>query len=137
MNESLLLIPIVIGAAVITMAVFLVLRNVLERRRQTIERRLKAVRPGQTVRIGGWLVEARGSDAAAHPGPAMVQPRASITRRPALEMASPREAVAPPKAVAVGQSAEMPLSPDTPALPGEFDLNLDLEVPAFLRRNEG
>ena len=25
----------------------------------------------------------------------------------------------------------------TPPLPGEFDLNLDLEVPAFLRRNEG
>ena len=24
-----------------------------------------------------------------------------------------------------------------PSLPGEFDLNLDLEVPAFLRRNEG
>ena len=22
-------------------------------------------------------------------------------------------------------------------LPGEFDLNLDLDVPAFLRRNEG
>jgi hypothetical protein len=28
----------------------------------TIERRLKDVRPGQTVRIDGWLVEARGSD---------------------------------------------------------------------------
>lgn len=28
----------------------------------SIERRLKAVRPGQTVRIDGWLVEARGSD---------------------------------------------------------------------------
>lgn len=27
-----------------------------------IERRLKAVRPGQTVRIGGWLVEAQASD---------------------------------------------------------------------------
>jgi hypothetical protein len=27
-----------------------------------IERRLKAVRPGQTVRIDGWLVEARSSD---------------------------------------------------------------------------
>jgi hypothetical protein len=27
-----------------------------------IERRLKAVRPGQTVRIDGWLVEARGTD---------------------------------------------------------------------------
>lgn len=28
----------------------------------SIERLLKAVRPGQTVRIDGWLVEARGSD---------------------------------------------------------------------------
>lgn len=28
----------------------------------TIERRLKDVRPGQVVRIDGWLVEARGSD---------------------------------------------------------------------------
>lgn len=27
-----------------------------------IERRLKAVRPGQTVRIGGWLVEAQARD---------------------------------------------------------------------------
>ena len=42
-----------------------------------------------------------------------------------------------PKAVAVGQtgSADMPLA--TPTLPGEFDLNLDLDVPAFLRRSEG
>lgn len=28
----------------------------------SIEKRLKAVRPGETVRIQGWLVEARGSD---------------------------------------------------------------------------
>jgi hypothetical protein len=28
----------------------------------TIERRLKGVRPGQVVRIDGWLVEARGTD---------------------------------------------------------------------------
>jgi hypothetical protein len=27
-----------------------------------IERRLKAVRPGQTVRIDGWLVEAQAND---------------------------------------------------------------------------
>lgn len=27
-----------------------------------VERRLKAIRPGQTVRIEGWLVEARGAD---------------------------------------------------------------------------
>jgi len=42
--------------------------------------------------------------------------------------------LSPPKAVAVGQT-DIPLA--TPSLPGEFDLNLDLEVPAFLRRNEG
>jgi hypothetical protein len=45
--------------------------------------------------------------------------------------------LAQPKAIAVGQnSRDIPLSAD-PALPGEFDLNLDLDVPAFLRRNEG
>jgi hypothetical protein len=41
-----------------------------------------------------------------------------------------------PKAVAVGQNGG-----DTAlgngSLPADFDLNLDLDVPAFLRRNEG
>ena len=61
----------------------------------------------------------------------MVQPRPTITRRPSLEMP-----LAAPKAVAVGQNAgDIPLG--TTAVPGEFDLNLDLDVPAFLRRNEG
>jgi hypothetical protein len=67
------------------------------------------------------------------PGPSVVQPRATITRRPALEMP-----LAAPKAVAVGQTGgDIPLAENTPSLPGEFDLNLDLDVPAFLRRNEG
>jgi hypothetical protein len=38
--------------------------------------------------------------------------------------------------MAVGQTGDIPLG-NTPALPGEFDLNLELDVPAFLRRNEG
>jgi cell division protein FtsZ len=64
----------------------------------------------------------------------MVQPRAaittSLTRRPPIEMP-----LAPPRAIAVGQNIEdVPL--DT-SESGEFDLNLDLDVPAFLRRNEG
>ena len=43
------------------------------------------------------------------------------------------------KAIAVGQNPgeDVPLSSNEPTLPGEFDLNLDLDVPAFLRRNEG
>jgi len=58
----------------------------------------------------------------------------TITRRAPIEMP-----LAAPKAVAVGQNsgADMPLSSNEPTLPGEFDLNLDLDVPAFLRRNEG
>jgi hypothetical protein len=51
-------------------------------------------------------------------------------RRPALEMP-----VAPPKAMAVGQTGDVAL--EAPAEAGEFDLNLELDVPAFLRRNEG
>jgi len=55
-----------------------------------------------------------------------------LTRRPPIEMP-----LAQPKAMAVGQNTgDIPLATD-PALPGEFDLNLDLDVPAFLRRNEG
>jgi hypothetical protein len=77
------------------------------------------------------------------PTPSVVQPRATITRRPSLEMPlyssahSPRDPITVPKAVAVGQNGDIPLTPETPSLPGEFDLNLDLDVPAFLRRNEG
>jgi hypothetical protein len=67
------------------------------------------------------------------PGPSVVQPRATITRRPPLEMP-----VSAPKAIAVGQNGGgVPPASNTPSLPGEFDLNLDLDVPAFLRRNEG
>jgi cell division protein FtsZ len=58
-----------------------------------------------------------------------IQPRATIVRRPSLELPLGNEAK-----VAVGQNTE---APGTPALPGEFDLNLDLDVPAFLRRSEG
>jgi cell division protein FtsZ len=82
--------------------------------------------------------------AAGDPAPAIGPPRVSITRRPPLEMALPNaanpragDAMNQPRAVAVGQSAEMPLTDSPPTLPGEFDLNLELEVPAFLRRNEG
>jgi len=62
----------------------------------------------------------------------IVQPRASIVRRPALDLP-----VVSARPIAVGQNGgDMPLSePD--GLPGEFDLNLDLDVPAFLRRSEG
>ena len=63
------------------------------------------------------------------PSPSVIQPRATIVRRPSLEMP-----VSAPKAVAVGQNA-VPM--DNASESGEFDLNLDLEVPAFLRRNEG
>ena len=61
-----------------------------------------------------------------------VQPRATIVRRPALDM--PAASVRP---VAVGQNGgDIPLAASQ-GLPGEFDLNLDLDVPAFLRRSEG
>jgi cell division protein FtsZ len=71
------------------------------------------------------------------PAPSIVQPRATITtggptilRRPSIEMP-----LAAPK-IAVGQNgADLPA--DDTAPPGEFDLNLELDVPAFLRRNEG
>jgi cell division protein FtsZ len=71
---------------------------------------------------------------------AAAQPRAGITpssspiitRRPPIEMP-----LTQPKAIAVGQnSIDEPLS-EPESTPGEFDLNLDLDVPAFLRRNEG
>ena len=72
------------------------------------------------------------------PTPVAVQPRATIT--PSLTRRAPIEMpLATPKAVAVGQNpgGDVPLSNSPAALPGEFDLNLDLDVPAFLRRNEG
>jgi hypothetical protein len=74
----------------------------------------------------------RASEAA----PSIVQPRASITpnitRRPPIEMP-----LATSRAVAVGQNGGDAPRGENPAVPGEFDLNLDLDVPAFLRRNEG
>jgi len=60
------------------------------------------------------------------------QPRASIVRRPAIDMPA-----ASARPVAVGQNGgDFPLA-EPEGLPGEFDLNLDLDVPAFLRRSEG
>jgi cell division protein FtsZ len=93
------------------------------------DRSTPAAAPMQTpVDMTAYSSHARSHE----PAPSAVQPRATIVRRPSLEMP-----VAAPKAVAVGQTgpADIPLA--TPSLPGEFDLNLDLEVPAFLRRNEG
>ncbi len=61
--------------------------------------------------------------------------RPTITRRSGLEM--PYVA---PKAAAAPAGAEIPLGESPSAMAAEFgelDLNLDLEVPAFLRRNEG
>ncbi|OFW41163.1 MAG: cell division protein FtsZ [Acidobacteria bacterium RIFCSPLOWO2_12_FULL_67_14b] len=85
--------------------------------------------PPQTpVDMTAYSSHRAGADSTA----ASVTPsRPTITRRPGLDMP-----LAAPKAVAAGQNGgDMPLEP--PALPGEFDLNLDLDVPAFLRRNEG
>jgi cell division protein FtsZ len=65
------------------------------------------------------------------PQPRAVISQPSIARRPPIEMP-----LSQPKAIAVGQNAGDPPLSNT-ALPGEFDLNLDLDVPAFLRRNEG
>src|SRR5687767_8888213 len=77
------------------------------------------------VDMTAYASPARSMEAAAP-----VQPRATITRRAALEMPIT------PRAVAVGQTSEVPMGQNA-QLPGEFDLNLDLDVPAFLRRNEG
>jgi cell division protein FtsZ len=91
------------------------------------ERSTPASAPMQTpVDLHAYTVPMRTTESA--PG---LQPRATIVRRPSLDL--PVE----PRAVAVGQNGgERPASKNA-ALPGEFDLNLDLEVPAFLRRNEG
>jgi hypothetical protein len=61
--------------------------------------------------------------------PSIVQLRATITRRPSFEMPP-----APPRAMAVGQTGDVPVDSTSP---GDLELNLDLEVPALLRRNEG
>jgi hypothetical protein len=60
-----------------------------------------------------------------------VPSRPTITRRAGLDMP-----YAAPKVAAAHSGADIPLA-EPVALPGEFDLNLELEVPAFLRRNEG
>jgi len=60
------------------------------------------------------------------------QPRASIIRRPAIDMPTPSA-----RPIAVGQNGgDIPMA-GTDGNSGEFDLNLDLDVPAFLRRSEG
>jgi cell division protein FtsZ len=68
------------------------------------------------------------------PDPAM-QPRLTITRRPALELPFTPARPAAAAASAVGGAADAPseASDDSP----DFELNLDLDVPAFLRRSEG
>ena len=66
--------------------------------------------------------------------PPAPQLRPTITRRSGLEMpyVAPKAAAAPAGEVPLGESASA-----MAAEFGELDLNLDLEVPAFLRRNEG
>ena len=64
----------------------------------------------------------------APPAQLSVQPRLTIARRPALEL--PLSA-ARSAAGAAGPEFE-PVSG-----PGELELNLELDVPAFLRRSEG
>jgi len=67
--------------------------------------------------------------------PAPAQSRPTITRRAGLEMPYLAN-----KSVVVQTAAATPLAEPEGSLPAEFgelDLNLDLEVPAFLRRNEG
>ena len=92
------------------------------------DRSTPASAPMQTpVDMSAYASQARAIES----GPTVLQPRTTITRRPSLEV----PLTAMPKAIAVGQT-DIPLS-DTPSLPGEFDLNLELDVPAFLRRNEG
>ena len=62
----------------------------------------------------------------------LAQPRASIVRRPAIGMP-----IAAARPIAVGQNGgDIPLA-EPGGIPGEFDLNRDLDVPAFLRRSEG
>jgi cell division protein FtsZ len=60
----------------------------------------------------------------------IVQPRLTIARRPALEL--PLSPPRPSPMTRSGEAASQPL-----AEAADFELNLDLDVPAFLRRNEG
>jgi cell division protein FtsZ len=65
----------------------------------------------------------------------LAQPRLTIARRPALDLpfSSPRPS-APAVTVAASQAESLP----QPVLDApDFELNLDLDVPAFLRRSEG
>lgn len=64
----------------------------------------------------------------------VAQPRLTIARRPALELplTSPRSPAAAAAGTAAPESA-----PEPPSDAADFELNLDLDVPAFLRRNEG
>jgi cell division protein FtsZ len=93
------------------------------------ERSTPAAAPMQTpVDLHAYTVPMRSTESA--PG---LQPRATIVRRPALDLP-----FAEPRAVAVGQNGgDRPATEKAGALPGEFDLNLELDVPAFLRRSEG
>ena len=66
------------------------------------------------------------------PAEPLMQPRLTIARRPSLDLpfTPPRPAVA----AAVGGAVT---SPEQSAAAPDFELNLDLDVPAFLRRSEG
>jgi hypothetical protein len=62
----------------------------------------------------------------------------AVPLRPAIARRSPLDLpYVAPKAAAAPAGGEMPMAESDTEMPGEFDLNLDLEVPAFLRRNEG
>ena len=95
------------------------------------ERSTPAYAPMQTpVDMTAYSSQLRANEPAAS-----AQPRAAITptitRRPGLDLPA-----AQPRAIAVGQNGgDAPLASNEPA--GDFDLNLELDVPAFLRRNEG
>jgi cell division protein FtsZ len=93
-----------------------------------LDRSTPANAPMQTpVDMTAYSSQLRAHESA----PSIVHPRPTITRRPSVEMP-----MAPSRAVAVGQnSGEAPRGNLGGA--GELDLNLDLDVPAFLRRNEG
>jgi cell division protein FtsZ len=96
------------------------------------DRSTPAYAPSQTpVDMTAYSSQLRASEPAA----SVAQPRATLSptimRRPAIEMP-----LAAPK-IAVGQNVGADATLENAALPGEFDLNLDLDVPAFLRRNEG
>lgn len=58
-----------------------------------------------------------------------LQPRMTINRRPPIEMAPET------RAMAVGQNPVPAPAANEASLPGEFDLSLELDVPAFLRRD--